>query len=91
MNEPTVGMLATVAGVALITTIIVEVILRAAAVSGATKDRFGPLLALTVGVVLSVVGGLATGVDPVTAFLTGILGGASAMGTHDTVDSLASG
>lgn len=56
-----------------------------------TKDRFGPLLALLVGVVI--VGGfaLSQGADVVSAVLTGFLAGQGSMGVHDVVKVATSG
>lgn len=85
METPTVGMLGTVSGVGLFITIITEVILRAANPTGPQKDRFGPLLALLVGVLLASGGAIATGTDPFAGFLVGVVAGGFSMGIHDVV------
>lgn len=83
METPTIAMLGTVSGVGFFITIITEVILRAANPSGPAKDRFGPLLALIVGVVLAVAGAIATATDPLVGVLTGLVAAGVAMGIHD--------
>lgn len=79
--------LTTIGGVALATFLLVEVITRALAWAKPLKDRFGPILAVGVGVVLAeaaVATGLApTRADVLAAFLLGLAGGTSAIGIHD--------
>lgn len=55
--------------------------------NAATKDRFGPLLALAVGVVVIGAFAIAQGADPLVAILTGLLAGNGAMGVHDITGS----
>lgn len=90
IEVPTVAMLVTVGGISTVVTIVTEIVLRAANPSAATKDRFGPLLALTLGVAFGVVGAISQGVDPLTGILLGIVSGGGGMGIHDTVDSVVS-
>jgi len=91
IEAPTVGMLGTVAGLSLIVTIVTEVVLRAVNPTAAWKDRFGPILALGIGIAFSVAGALFTGApDVLTAVLLGVIVGGGGMGIHDTVDSVTS-
>jgi hypothetical protein len=95
LDQPTLDTLTTVGGVGLVTTIVVEIILRALAWTDAQKGRFAPLLAVFIGIVfaeLAVLGlGLTAANDFVTALLVGIFGGATAIGIHDVTTGLASG
>lgn len=81
-----------VAGLAALVAIVEEVIVRAAG-AGFDTDRFGPLLALGLGIVAAVAGqvavGIVSGAGVVGAIVTGILAGSAAMAGHDTVTSLA--
>lgn len=80
--------LLTLGGAAIIVTIVVEVIKRALAMSEAAITRFGPLLAVVVGIVTA---GLAAvslpGSDISSAILTGLLAGASASGIYSFTKS----
>lgn len=88
LEAPTVGMLGTVAGLSFIVTIVTEIILRAWNPTAAMKDRFGPLLALLLGVAFAVAGAVFTGnPDPLTAVLLGVISAGTGMGIHDTVDA----
>lgn len=86
-TEPTIGGLTTVAGLGLLVTIIVEVVLRAWAPPAQTKDRFGPLLALGTAVGLSVIGAVTQGYDVVAAILLAVTTAGTGMGIHDVVNS----
>lgn len=95
LDAPTVGMLGTVAGIGLVVSIVEEIILRAWNPPAATKDRFGPLLALILGIVFAVAG-FATSVvdDPggaglLGALLLGIVSAGAGMGIHDTTTAVA--
>lgn len=94
MIDPTLALLLTVAGASTVTTALVEVFVRALG-PGFNTDRFGPLLALVVGVTVTVVATAALGFTAVPnlaqAVLTGIFAGASAMGIHDTVTGTIAG
>ena len=88
LDAPTAGMLSTIGGLSIIVTVVVEIILRAWSPSAATKDRFGPLLALAVGVAFAVIGSIANGTpDPLTGVLLGVICAGTGMGIHDTIDS----
>lgn len=77
----------TIGGAAVVTSIITQVIRTAVAWSPATTDRFGPALAVAVGVAVTLLAGAATGADLIQSGLTGLLAGASAVGLYDTVRS----
>ncbi len=91
MSDLTIANLTSVAGAVVLVTILVEVIKRAAALTSAAVDRFGPALAIALGVVVVVAATLLTA--PITpagvgqAVLTGILAGAAAAGLSDVVGS----
>jgi len=84
--DPTLSLVTTVAGAAMVTAIIVEVIVRAAG-NSFSVDRFGPLLAILVGIAVTVFAtatlGIGTSLTYGQAVLTGLIAGASAMGIHD--------
>lgn len=80
--------LTTIGGIAFIVTLLTEIILRAWSPTAAMKDRFGPLLALGIGVVLGVAGALSQGGDVLTGVLLGVVAGGGGMGIHDTVDAI---
>lgn len=79
----------TLAGASIVVSILMGALLSALGwtkpENGETKDRFGPLLAILVGVIA--VGGFAVvqGADLVSAVLTGLLAGNGSMGVHDLV------
>ena len=85
-----------VASVAAITTLIVQVILTATALPAPASSRWGPLIALVVGVVVVIAGAAASG-PPLSsallgaAVLTGLAGGLSAMGIHNIATKSAAG
>ncbi len=87
--EITLDQIATVAGNAGITAILSELFWRTSGASGATRDRFGPIAAVTTGVVLALAaaGFLATTAvgraDIGAALLVGLQGGLMSMGIHD--------
>lgn len=84
--DPDLSYVTTVAGCAVVTSIIVEIAVRAAG-PGFNVDRFGPLLAVVVGIIVTVLAtaalGLGTALAIGNAVLTGLLAGAAAMGIHD--------
>lgn len=92
--DPTLTYVTTVAGCAAVTAIIVEVIIRAAG-AGFSVDRFGPLLALGIGILVAVLATAALGIGTSQTFgqavLTGLLAGASAMGLHDIASGTIAG
>jgi len=75
--------LLTLGGAAIVVAIVVEVLKRALGWSGATVDRFGPLLAVVVGTLIVGLAGALQGADPLASTLTGLLAGASAVGLYD--------
>lgn len=89
ITQITPGEVLTVAGASIVISILVGVILAAWKPDPATKDRFGPILALAVGIAVVVGFGLLQGAtDYASLLLTGILAGGGAMGVHDTVDAV---
>ncbi len=79
----------TVAGAAVLVALVVEIVKRAGAWSPATVDRFGPAFAAVLGIAVVIAATLAGGGhDLVQAALTGLLGGASAMGLSDAAGSI---
>lgn len=97
MEAPTLAALGTTAGLATVTLLVVQLIWRTARPSAEAKDRFGPLVAVLVGVVLALVAvfvgganpaGAPAGSDVVNAILAGLFVGTTAMGLHDAVDSV---
>lgn len=87
LAAPTTDMLATVAGLGLLVTIVTEIILRAWQPDGATKDRFGPILALIIAAAFSLLGAVTQGTDIVAAILLAVTTAGTGMGIHDVVDS----
>jgi hypothetical protein len=77
-----VSELLTLAGAAIVVTILTEVIKRALALSEAQIARFGPLLSVLLGVAVCVGASLYAGADIVVGALTGMLAGASASGVY---------
>lgn len=90
--DPTLTTLTTVAGVATIATILVQIILTTWKPSPDDRDRFGPLVALVVAVIVAEIGivglGLGTRADFIGALLTGIVAGGGSMGIHDTAGAV---
>lgn len=76
--------LLTVGGVAVVVTILVQVVKWALGQNYADAwARFGPLLALVAGVLIGGAAALYLGADPAEGLLTGFLGGAASMGIYD--------
>jgi hypothetical protein len=82
--------LLTLGGVAIVVTILTEVIKRAAAMSDDVIARFGPLLAVTLGVVIAILASWYQGADLVAGALTGLLAGASASGIYSYTKGVSS-
>lgn len=80
--------LLTVAGLAIATTLVVKIITSAWKPTVEQLDRFGPLLAVGVALLLGVPAALYLGSDPVQAVLTGLIAGASAAGIYDTTKTV---
>lgn len=78
----------TVAGSSIILAIIIGAIIAAWKPTADQKDRFGPILAIVLGIL--VVGGFALvqGADVASAVLVGIISGAGSMGVHDASGAL---
>jgi hypothetical protein len=95
MDAPTVGQLLTVGGNAAVTALICELFWRTLAPEPATVDRFGPIVAVAVGIGLSLVALAVTTVGGVPyaslvdAVLVGLVGGLAAAGVHDVASSRA--
>lgn len=87
--------LTTVAGIAAATVIVVQIILTAAAPSDAASSRWGPLLAVGIGVLLSVgqaaSAGTFSGSTALAVVLLGVAAGAMAMGGHNVLTKSAVG
>ena len=89
MQPLTLADVQTVTGAAILVALVVEIVKRAGAWSPATVDRFGPAFAAALGIVVVIAATVAGGGhDFAQAALTGLLGGASAMGLSDVVGSL---
>lgn len=89
ISVPTVEQALTFAGLSILTTAIVEIILRAWQPDGSTKDRFGPLLALAVALIIVIAAAFYQQADLFTAVLTAIMVGWASMGVHDTARTAA--
>jgi len=92
MDEVPVESLLTVTGLTVTTGIVVEVIKRTLNMAKATSERFAPILAIGVGVVLAlvaaaVIGSGLTAESVLTGILTGIFAGAAASGIYDVLSS----
>jgi hypothetical protein len=81
--------LLTVAGVAVVVTILLEVIKRAMGWTPDLTDRFAPLLAVVLGIALGTGFAAYQGADLVLGAITGLLAGASASGLYDNVKAAA--
>jgi hypothetical protein len=93
VDEVQVGSLLTISGLTVVTGLIVEAIKRAANLGADIVSRFGPLLSMSVGIVLGLIAVfILNGADvtPETIFqavLTGIFSGAAASGLYDAFTS----
>jgi len=94
MDAVTVQALGSIAGVAIVVLAIVQVLKPALAWPQATQDRFMPLIAVLLGVVVGLVGtavlGGLSGVSVAQALLNGLFGGLSAVGLYSTVKPVVS-
>lgn len=79
--------LITLAGASVVVGILVEIAKRALGWTAATVDRFGPLLAVVIGLVLVTSAGIAQGADPLQSALTGLLAGATSGGLYDLANA----
>lgn len=92
MDGLTVAQLTTVAGIGIATALLSELIWRTTNAPAATIARFGPIVAVGLGIVLAVVAGFALGQGRLDLFqdgINGVVGGLSAMGLHDLTTSKA--
>lgn len=89
MDSATVASLATVAGAAAFVAVLLQLILNTLQLDSATQDRFGPLMAVGLGILVTVVASFTIGThasqDLVQAVVNGILAGLSAIGLHGVV------
>ncbi len=74
--------LLTLGGAAIIVTIVVEVVKRTLAMTEAQVTRFGPLLAIVIGIAATVGASIAQNAPLDAAILTGLLAGATASGVY---------
>jgi hypothetical protein len=74
--------LLTLGGVAIVVTILTEVIKRALAMSDEAVARFGPLLSVVLGVAIGLGAAFYQAADLLSGVLTGLLAGASASGIY---------
>ena len=74
--------LLTLGGAAIIVTIVVEVVKRTLAMTEAQITRFGPLLAIVIGIAATVGASIAQNAPLDAAILTGLLAGATASGVY---------
>lgn len=84
--DPSLEALLTVAGNAPVVIVLVEAVKLALGLSPASVERFGPLLAIVVGIVVAEFAALAlgqSGRDLSRAVLTGLVSGATAMGIYN--------
>lgn len=91
MDDLTIAAVTTLAGAAILVSIVVEVVIRTLAWDSATQGRFGPLLAILLGVVAVTSASAVSGADLAQGVLTGIMAGATAMGVHGLVTSTRQG
>ena len=83
-----VSELLTLAGAAIVVTILTEVIKRALAMTEPQVARFGPLLSVVLGVAICIGASLYAGAELVAGALTGLLAGASASGVYSYTKAL---
>jgi len=95
VEVPTIESLLTTGGLGVVVLVVTQLIFGAWRPSGETKDRFGPLIAVAVGIATSllatVVLGLVGSQDIFNAVLAGLFAGFTGMGLHDGIDSAAPG
>lgn len=95
VSTPSLSDLTTVMGIATVATILTQVILNAASLSDDASNRWGPLLALLIGVIVGVgaiyaLGG-STKVDFAQAAYTGLIGGGTSIAFHSVFSKSAVG
>ena len=88
MDAPTLQSLTTVAGATILTTAIMFVLLKAIQFAPSTQDRFGPALAIIVGIIIveaatfTVISG-AGKADALQGAITGLFAGLAAIGVQN--------
>lgn len=95
MTTATLADLTTVAGIATVVTILTQIILNAANLSDDASNRWGPLLAIGLGILVAVAAAFALGQtggqELSQAAYTGLLGGATAIALHGVATKSALG
>jgi hypothetical protein len=88
MDDPTLQALLTVAGLAPVIAIITEALIRLAG-PGFDTTRFGPILAIIIGIASALSATWALGLflkaDILTAVFVGIVSGGASMAVHDVI------
>ena len=91
--DPTLAGLVTIAGLTPAIVLIVYAVTSAAGMGDAAKARFGPLLAIVVGIVVAELATVGLGViarqEVAQAALIGLLAGGNSMGLYDLIKSAA--
>lgn len=88
MDAPTLEALTTVAGAALLTSVLVWLLFQTIAAADALKARFGPVIAVVVGVIVVELATFTIIEGPLKqdigqGLINGIFAGLAAMGIHD--------
>lgn len=88
MDAPTIEALRTVAGAAILTAVLVQLLLNTLTLAPATQDRIGPLIAVAVGIVVVEIATftILTGpnrTDVLQGVVNGIFAGLASMGIHN--------
>lgn len=92
MEGLTLAQLTTTAGLTSAAALLSELFWRTVQVSPATKDRFGPITAVLIGIGCGVIAGALLGqsrLDLAQTVVNGVLGGLAAIGVHDIFASRA--
>ena len=92
MSEITIAQLTTVAGLTTACTLLTFLFWKTLNVPEATKDRFGPLVAVIFGIGVGVVSGVLldqSRLDLVQDGVNGVMAGLASMGVYDLVKSKA--
>lgn len=85
LEAPTIASLLTLAGNALVVTLVVTLIKRTLALTAEQVNRFGPVIAIAAGIVLAEIAGLIVGLDRqdlAQGALTGFVSGCVASGLY---------
>jgi hypothetical protein len=90
MDTPTLQALTTVAGATIVVAAVMQVLLGVLKLAPDTQDRFGPVLAILVGIVVveAAVATVVTGAGKADYFqglITGLFAGLAAIGVHSVV------